>query len=108
MQKQYYIFDFLTVHGGKLPSVLDDKPDFTGVVAIGSLAQPQQRLALLGGPGGVCAAMRQRGLVPDAKAFTYMLDMVAGTREAEAALLALMDREGVVLDAAFLNMLVSG
>ncbi len=86
--------------------MLDPKPSFDGVVAIGSLALREQRLALLGGPAAICAAMRRRRLEPDAKAFGFMLDMAADTEEAEAALLAFMDREGVKPDTIMLNMLV--
>ncbi len=100
------VFFLNLVYGSKLPSVLESHPDFSGVVAIGSLESGARRLALLGGPAGVCAAMRRRGIEPDAKAFGFMMDAAEGTAEAESALLAFMAREGVKPDAIMLNMLV--
>lgn len=94
-------------HGTKLPSVLDQKPNFSGVVSIGGLDTPQQRLALLGGPSGVCEAIKRRRMAPSVKMFGFMMDMVGDNEESEAALLALMERENVRPDTIMLNMLVS-
>ncbi len=86
--------------------MLEDKPNFQNVLCLGDLSLPTSRLQLLGGVSGVCAALHRQNLAPDAKLFTYLLDLIGDDEVSENKLLSTMEAEKVVPDTIFFNMLI--
>jgi pentatricopeptide repeat domain-containing protein 1 len=87
--------------------LLATAPNFDNVVAISSnLGRPQDRFLLLGGLDGFLREMRERKIDPDVRMFSQMLHMTGDSEGEENELIERMDKEGVPIDAGFVNQLI--
>lgn len=89
-----------------LPNLLGKKLTSGTVVSLGPLDQPQDRLALLGGPRGILEQMSRDRVKADLKTATQLLDSLPASTEAEEALLRSMKDIGLTPDTQFCNMLI--
>ncbi|XP_074648171.1 pentatricopeptide repeat-containing protein 1, mitochondrial-like isoform X2 [Tubulanus polymorphus] len=88
------------------PNILSPRPDFRGIVGFAEIATSGDRLALIGGVDALLSHMRKDNVQPDIKTMTQMMDIIPSTTEAETALEAVMDREGVRRDTDFVNLMM--
>ncbi|XP_045593921.2 pentatricopeptide repeat-containing protein 1, mitochondrial [Procambarus clarkii] len=89
-----------------LPNLLGRKITPGTVVGLGSLDQPHDRLALLGGPSGIFKQMERDRVKANLKSVTQLLDSLPASTEAEEALLQSMKNIGLSPDTQFCNMLI--
>ncbi|KAK4320608.1 hypothetical protein Pmani_008544 [Petrolisthes manimaculis] len=88
------------------PSILGQTQMPGAVVALNSLEQAQDRLALLGGPVGLLEQMITDGVKPDLKTVTQMLNSLPSDIQTEEALLSSMKNMGLEPDTQLCNMLI--
>lgn len=88
-------------------------PNFLGirittgcVIGLSSLSEPEDRLALLGGPAGLIKQMERDRVKPDLRTVTQLIDSLPSNNEAEESLLQSMKNTGLTPDTQFCNMLI--
>ncbi|XP_071544899.1 pentatricopeptide repeat-containing protein 1, mitochondrial [Panulirus ornatus] len=89
-----------------LPNLLGRTLATGAVVGLGPLDQPQDRLALLGGPSGILEQMSHDRVNADLKTVTQLVDSLPSNTDAEEALLRSMENIGLKPDTQFCNMLI--
>ncbi|XP_042218600.1 pentatricopeptide repeat-containing protein 1, mitochondrial-like isoform X2 [Homarus americanus] len=89
-----------------LPDLLGKRITSGTIIGLGPLDQPQDRLALLGGPSGILKQMSQDRVKPDLKTVTQLLGSLPSSIQAEEALLQSMKNIGLNPDTQFCNLLI--
>ncbi|XP_047473861.1 pentatricopeptide repeat-containing protein 1, mitochondrial-like [Penaeus chinensis] len=89
-----------------LPDLLGRKMTVGNVIGLRSLQQPEDRLALVGGPVSIFKHMAEDNVKPDIRTVTQMLESLPADTQAEEALLDSMKNIGIVPDIQFYNMLI--
>ncbi|PSN34344.1 Pentatricopeptide repeat-containing protein 1 [Blattella germanica] len=88
------------------PNLLAYKPQLGNIIGLTEITKPEDRLLLVGGCSGFLEQMKRDRVEPNIKTFTQLLDNIPSTKSAETALLSAMNKEGVVADIDFYNMLI--
>ncbi|KAL1005259.1 hypothetical protein UPYG_G00056770 [Umbra pygmaea] len=91
------------------PNLLDlsmDRAGEGGVVSLGVVSGPSDRLALIGGAQGFLKKMADAGLCPDIRTLTLLADTMQPGIQSLHTLLAVAKQHGVKLDSAFYNTVI--
>ena len=91
-----------------LPNLLDifQGKERGGLVSLGAVATPSDRLALIGGAKGVLEKMADDGLCPDVRTLTLLADATEPSVQSLQSLLQAAKLHKVKLDAGFFNSVI--
>ncbi|XP_010901420.2 pentatricopeptide repeat-containing protein 1, mitochondrial [Esox lucius] len=91
------------------PNLLDlvvDRAGVKGVISLGAVSGPSDRLALMGGAQGFLDKMAAAGLSPDIRTLTLLADTMEPGSQSLHFLLAVAEQHSVKLDTAFYNSVI--
>ena len=90
----------------QLPNLLDPSPKVSSAVSLANVANPSDRLALLGGADGILSSMKRCGVTPDVKTLTLLMEGLPMTNWDEERLLEAVDEFKVKVDVDFFNAII--
>ncbi|XP_071797738.1 pentatricopeptide repeat-containing protein 1, mitochondrial-like [Asterias amurensis] len=90
----------------QLPNLLDPSPKVSSAVSLANVANPSDRLALLGGADGILSSMKRCGVTPDVKTLTLLMEGLPMTNWDEERLLEVVDEFKVKVDVDFFNAII--
>lgn len=94
------------VPDSSMPNLIARHPHLGQLISLKEVAQPEDRLLLVGGMRGLLLEMDSHGVKPDIKTFTEMLEVIPPTLAAEKFLLSSVRQHNIRVDIDFMNVLL--